>query len=516
MSRNDEIIKAVRSVMDKGVTGIKFELEAQMNRNRAVIPQEDGERIACTACGTTGNVHCDDCNNEVDGHYNGYVYCEWCEEGRVDCAECEGTGEVAIGESEEMTGCEDCSGSGRTYCRECDGDYRSDCDNYAYYEDEEQEYEEECGDTCQVCQGDGYVTSQAENGFSASERGCQKFIMQELKQYGLADDDLKPTGALKYLRFYNDGSVDSECTFTIWLRDPSDVFQALHVFEVWNKLGAKFKEYTGTDMDTRSEATYPSGFTSEQWDMARNFKESMNSLMPALYFLASANDFSRGLRYRNPGVGIDDKYYAIAVRHGAVEFRVFDTCYDNIEQALDNVVVMANCMKLWSATPVKTPVQRKFSGMTYRFGVDSGNDLKRLYQTNTHIDLLNVGLQFIKPNYMKVRELKRMRKFNITKRTIADIPKRIAKEAELEYNEYEARQTIVKEARRLQYMSNYFEERSHDNISLDALRQQAEVLALDRVERWARDYFLNRAEYIENRIRERTQSRDGDWSFQIN
>src|SRR3954467_6903215 len=59
----------------------------------------------------------------------------------------------------------------------------------------------------------------------------------------------------------------------------------------------------------------------------KNFRASMSELMPALYFLASRGEETRGFSYRSPQVAWEDancygnpKYSAIYIHGGAIEY----------------------------------------------------------------------------------------------------------------------------------------------------------------------------------------------------
>jgi hypothetical protein len=288
----------------------------------------------------------------------------------------------------------------------------------------------------------------------SSESYCKQWILERLVQYGLAegeDGDYEVTRPLRYARFYNDGSVDSEFTFTLMLDNAENILLLPRVIEVFNELaeanGYNFGD--GSNMDVRGagmhtafinerDGTYP---TSNYMDQHfNNFAKSMSLLMPALYFLGTASERSRGLSYRRPGVGIDTHRSAIDYRGGALEFRLFDTCYETPEAILDNVCVMSNAIQFWTAKFKSSGVE-KITTST-RWGIDQGQELKRFYITSQHLDLLNEGLKLLKPSYRTIAELKKARKFTLTKAQTKDPAKRIEKEATIEYEEYEERFTF--------------------------------------------------------------------------
>ncbi len=343
---------------------------------------------------------------------------------------------------------------GSSDCYDCDGEgeYRcSYCEDGEIYNDATEDYDE-CGE----CEGSGYITCDCrdtESNFN-SEVNCHDWIMEKLSHYGLAErtSDLnsyahirshwKPVLPLTYAEFYRDGSVDSEFTFTLLLNDPSVVLLLPRFVEIFNELGEEIgngMEVDGAGMHMAflhdPDGKYPSNYQIPEYHF-NNFKRAMSLLQPALFFLGATNENSRGLGYRKPGVSTD-KYSSISVKQGAVEFRVFDTCYDNPEQVLDNLVVMCKAMRYWSDPYTPTGLDRVTTEA--KFGVEGGYNLDRFYASEVHIDLLNAGLRKLKPNYLTVKEIKKQRKFTKTKNTFKGEVEKVKKDAELSYKEYENR-----------------------------------------------------------------------------
>lgn len=400
-------------------TAIKVELEAQLGRGSG----DD----TCSYC-EEGSVGCGACNS---------IY-------EVTCSACEGNGNVTNDQYTETNDepieleCEDCSGSGYVPCDEC-GEGRN---------------------TCNECDGDWQGN---ESNFGSDEY-CHDFILERLVKHGLAElipegenysyaNKYRPVLPLVFSKFYNDGSVDSEHTFTLLLDDPT-VIEKLPVFlDIFKELASE----VNNSFDTRGAGmhiallntkdgwycadSYSSMHTQNtQIDEFNNFSKSMKMLLPALFFLGSANEMSRGLRFRLPRVeqyGYEgSKYHAINYGHGAIEFRLFETCYDNTSIILDNVVVIANSMKYWRKKYKKFVMK----GITsVYFGNDKDNTLKRFYTERNHIEVLNGGLRILKPAYYTITELKKQRNFYITKATIDSSDKKRIKEVGLEYKEYEQR-----------------------------------------------------------------------------
>jgi predicted transport protein len=399
-----------------GATAIKVELEAQFNR---------GEN-----CGGTHS--CGEC----DGDY---------EDVEQSCVNCEGNG------------CDNCENGETTYCQYCDHG-EVECDD--------------CG-----------------NSEFGDEGYCEDWIRYRLREYGLCDDNNQNTGALRYLNFYNDGSVDSELTLTLMLDDPEIVFVLPKIVQIWNALGEEIGNSVDVDgagmhiaLINEPNGTYPSSSNNRQRDMFYKFSKSMTTLLPALYFLAANTNRTRGLRYRKPQIQCtyDDgeKYSAIAYRSGALEFRVFDTCYDTPEKILDDIVVISNCMRYWK-TEYK-PVNLK-NITTYKFGSD-GVELERLYRTTTHLDLLNAGLTKLKPSYYTIREIKDQRQFKVCKQTLKSRDIKYRKGLDTEYEEYSERYKWSCIARKHREISRLLE------MNIDVIPQQ-ELMQRDmnQIEREAQE-----------------------------
>lgn len=324
-------------------------------------------------------------------------------------------------EGDDYIHCADCDGNGR-YCNseECDQDY--DCDHY-----------------CDTCSGDGeyYIES---SGWDEDE--CQAYMIRELEKLGLAEHgEIKRP--LTWAQFYNDGSVDSEFTFTLLLDNPENVFVLPKIIDIWNSLGNEIGNgvhVNGAGMHMailkNKDGVYrrTADYSNETQVRFVNFKKAMTLMMPALYCLGAEAGRSRGLNYREPRVGGNTHRSAIDLRGNAIEFRIFDTCYDNPDQILDNVVVISNAMKYWTLKyndPKLDKITKKCN-----FGIEGGYELNRLYTTHTHIDLLNAGLKRLKPAYYTIGEIKKARGLSIDKRKLGSKYRRFERGLPVEYKEY--------------------------------------------------------------------------------
>lgn len=278
---------------------------------------------------------------------------------------------------------------------------------------------------------------------------CYDFLMERLSNLGLSDgNDPKPPLVFGYV--YNDGSVDTEFTFTLLLDDSKNILLLPRVIEIWNTMCKK----AGGTVDVRGAGMhmawlndksghYPSAISQTNLSRFRNFRRSMQLLVPALYFLATHNDTSRGLEWRRPAIECSNvshgsgKANAIHYKDGALEFRVFDTCYYNPDAILDNVCVMANSLKYW-VTPYVNPGLDKITEIVH-FGTDNSRRLARFYQTTTQYDLLEAGLNILKPSYRTIEELKAERKFDLKRPDEKFSDAEILADANSRYEEYKDR-----------------------------------------------------------------------------
>lgn len=350
-----------------------------------------------------------------------------------------------------------------------------------------------CGD----CGGDGYrYCDECEENFG-SEIVCHDYLLEKLEPLGLAkrgggarSDRFVEDGALKYSKFYNDQSVDSEWTFTISLEDPETVFHLPKMVEAFKQLGEAINgsfDVTGAGMhiallDDENCVYDPNTYRGDsiaKEHRFHNFRRSMNLLMPALFFLGSSNENSRGLRYRQPQVNLNThqgtKYWAVNYGYGALEFRLFETCYHSPEMILDDIVVIANCMKFWGDQYIPSGLAKIVDKC--QFGVDNNNSLERFYVKAEHLDLLNEGLKKIKPSYLTITELKAQRKFKKTKREINNREREARKEAKKLYKSYVKRHDWSKKirfSREYYYRMENLQTRAEQGEDVAVLEAEAE------------------------------------------
>ena len=327
-----------------------------------------------------------------------------------------------------------------------------------------------------------------------------------------------PVRPLVYGEFYNDGSVDSEFTFTLMIDNEENVKLLPKIINIFNELA----EEMGTEINVRGagmhmalindpDGRYPTSNPDDDdtHTMASNFQKSMMLLLPALYFLSSPSESSRALNYRRPQISAREKYSAIAWRNGSLEFRCFETCYDQPETILDNLVVIRNCMRYWSPTYKSNGVEKKIKELA--FGNDRGYTLDRLYMTAEHLDALNIGIHKIKPSYLKVREIKSQRGFKQTKRTIASQLRQLQKEATIEHKEYIQRMEFMKICVTHEETARIMRRAAEGSMAPDIAVTTVELQAEERAQRWYRDNFQDLPTYIQTKCENFINSNRGEY-----
>lgn len=386
-NREQTLVEAVRVAQKRqfGLTAVKVEFEAKFNRSRVQLG------------------------------------CDHCYRGSMRCEACGGDGRIYDSLRSTNIRCNTCQETGRVDCTHCDTSKRpnwNDLDN------------------------------------------VHDHILQKLVRHGLAEKlprgeyysgtkKYRPIHPLAFSYVYNDSTVDTEQTLTLALDKPENVLLLPKLVKAFYSL----KDAIGQGIDVSTAGMHMALMNDPEWKYPshelrqmvhyRNFRKSIILLMPALYFLGSSNEKSRSLEYRRPSVGCEDMNHddghtsAINYVSGALEFRVFETCYDNPEAILDNMMVMLNCLRFWTKKYTRNYLAKIANDVP--FGIEEGEDLKRLYVTREHIDLLNRGLRMTKPPYYTVSEVKKQRGFTYTKIDANNFAKEVQKEIEKEYQAYEKR-----------------------------------------------------------------------------
>lgn len=321
--------------------------------------------------------------------------------------------------------CSDCYGDSRVDCYECDGEGYVGTGNYTRISDEE--VKEECGHCdgegrveCDSCEGSG------ELGNYTNEETCEDF-MREYVPSAVND-------RLTYGRFYEDGSVDSEFTFTLPIEHVEDVTEWMKAFvalsdECGGRLDVSGAGLHIAVLPNTSGGQYPCSGHLDRAGIA-NFKSEMTKLLPALFFMASSGHQSRDLGYRHASIS-DGKYHAISTGDDRwLEYRVFETCYDRPEAFFDYVKVIANSLKFYADPSLKVKTLGK------QFGFNDGETVARFYNTPEQLRILNATIKHLKPKDKTFKKLKQERGVSFTISSLTARQKRRMDALRQDYREY--------------------------------------------------------------------------------
>lgn len=332
---------------------------------------------------------------ELEGqiYRQGTWKCDPCKgRGASECAKCEGKG-VVIQPQNNLFGVE-------TYinCKDCQGDGTS---------------------LCASCKGRGNL------GSFTDVNVCNSFMKAFVSE--------KARKKLVYGKFYRDGSVDSEYTYTMHVNDLELMLEYFYAFKALAKACGKKIDVTGAGMHIsvlpkENEGRYPC-----YWNMPsanlNNFIREMRKLLPALYFLSTASNRTRSFTHRQPQISNGEKYSAIYTHGGTCfEYRVFETCYDRPEAFFDFIQVIANSLKFY-ADPTK-----KVSELKTSFSFPDVRNIATYFNTVESLKVLNATIKHLKPTDKPLKELKTERGLYDSVRTLTSKQKRRMAELRNEYS----------------------------------------------------------------------------------
>jgi len=449
-------LQAVRDLKNQGVTAIKLELEGTIQRRNTSSMFE-----RCTACEGRGSSPCADCEGigwMVDS--DGY-------ETDDECENCEAAGHLQ---------CDTCAGSGRV-AKDGRIDLSQDGPAFAYFMNK------------------------------VAEKTQSK--LRKLNGY----DKVNPFPWMSFARLYYDGSVDTEVTFTVKLDNEENIFYIPKVLEAFREMA----DDHGQGLDVRGAGMHTSVIFDENYrypsdefpfgSTARtNFRRSVTQLLPALYFLATATGRSRGMNFRPPVVDGQQKQSAIAVHHGAIEFRIFDTCYERPEATLDNLVVIRNVMQYMSEDYKSPEIGKALKKNEITFGNSADQTIGRLYMTGDQVGALYAGLPKIKPEYYTIEQLKEQREFNRSLDDVATIEREQREQAQTEYEEYAERyewQIVAREKEIRGFIMRDLVQRMNIFELRDKTQAQIEEMCNERVEAELSAYRASKKKadrYIKERL----------------
>lgn len=357
----EDTLVRIDELKDAGFTHLKAEFEADLGRSSSDYDEDEEDTEAC----------------------------DYCENGHVDCGDCDGTGILTV--NEISVECEDCAGEGIQGCDECDAR--------------------------------GWVEVERDPGEYASCNQCHRFMKSKVSE--------RCRELTVFSMFYNDGSVDSEFTVTVPIEHPElllewmEAFKALAV-EVGNGINVGG---AGLHLALLTEGRYPCRISLNRAGY-RNFQQEVTKLLPALYFLASAGHQSRELGYRLPRISEEDKYSAIYAKdRTSLEYRIFETCYDRPEALYEYIQVIANTIKYYADPSLKVEsIHQEFVFPT------SGSSVSRFFEQVESLQVLHKQVKILKPAKKSIKKLKEER--GMGKVTVAELRRRTKVQRQAYAEEY--------------------------------------------------------------------------------
>lgn len=234
-----------------------------------------------------------------------------------------------------------------------------------------------------------------------SEIDCQRYLKQYLSPAALT--------AINYMKFYRDGSVDSEVTFTLPV---SECQYVVEVIDAWNKLaeatGGRMEVHgAGMHIAVLTSGVYP---TSERLpeDKLDNFKREVSKLLPALYIAGTSGNFTRGLRYRQAQIGTA-KYSAISTRSNhCLEYRLFETCYQRPEAIFEYISTIAKTLEYY------IDPSKRVTALDENFPIFEGKGLQGFTSTAEQITIIKKQFKFVKPDGLTIKQFMTDRGIDLT------------------------------------------------------------------------------------------------------
>lgn len=326
--------------------------------------------------------------------------------------------------------CETCFGEGGYECDNCNGsgqvvDY--DANRLELGLDEDDEVYKDC----EYCFGDGRVecddcSGEGTHSHYIDEEDCEQIMRDYVSRETL--------DRLVYGNFYEDGSVDSEFTFTVAIEDSEDIIEWINAFKHLAERASEdgHIDVTGAGMHITllQSGDYDAQSSLNRAGM-RNFESEVTKLLPALFFVASSGHQSRDLQYRYPRISGNDKYSAIYT-HGdtCLEYRLFETCYDRPEAIWDFIQAIAQTLKFYTNPELKVKAIGK------RFGFTDGDNLARFYNTPEQLRILNSTIKEVKPKDKSFKKLKEERGVRYTIKSLTNQEKIRLAQLRQDYREY--------------------------------------------------------------------------------
>lgn len=373
--------------------------------------------------------------------------------------------------------CEDCDG-GSNECDYCDGEGAIDTgdtvgvNNQAVFEE------------CSPCYGEGMHNCDECDGTELVERETET---QECENIMLRYMKAETKEALTYGNFYDDGSVDSEYTFTLPVEHVEKVPDVIEAFKKMakdvNGTGNIDVHGAGLHISVLTEGKYPSRNQLDEVGML-NFRKEVHKLLPAMFFMASSGRQSRSLEYRIPRISKSEKYSAIFTHNNTcIEYRLFETCYDNTDVFFDYLQVIAKTLEFY------VEPKKRVQALDKKFVFCAGDNVSRFFDTPEQLRILNGQISEIKPADKSYLRLKRERGIHFN---ISELQKRKSKKLNSLKKDYKKYVAAFNELRAQPL--NEGEERRIDELmrTYDFSRERALIELRGRDKHQTLDEFLAR------------------------
>lgn len=273
-----------------------------------------------------------------------------------------------------------------------------------------------------------------ENSFD-DEDYCKSYITDQL--------DPELVEAMTYYDFYNDGSVDSEFTFTLPIEQAHraiDVVQAFSALADSNGYGIDTNR-AGVHLTLMTSGMYP---TTKRLSAARlaNFTTQVTKLLPALYAASSHNGLTRSFEFRQPKIGavksMSTSEYPMICTHGGtcLEYRLFDTCYDKPEALLEQIQIIAGTIVYFDARRKLKLKSKSFTMETVTRERQSKREFKHTIKDRKNYEALKETVKYIKPKGTSLKAFLAARGLDMTVKQVQSFERAIDLRLGLNYQAY--------------------------------------------------------------------------------
>lgn len=258
---------------------------------------------------------------------------------------------------------------------------------------------------CTACGGIGVIGDSRTYDFYQDE-DCQAFIMKYVSK--------EANKAINFKRFYRDGSVDSELTFTLPIDNPEYIIE---VINAWNK----FVQVNGNGQDVQGagmhicvlqSSIYPPRKHLKEPNLS-NFKSEVTKLLPALYVAGTSGNFTRGLRFRGAFISPQKRPYPAihTVSDTCLEYRLFETCYERPETIYEYIGVIARTLEYY------IDPSKKVISLGKEFPIYDKHHLSGFIGSAEQVEILKKQFRHVRPAGMTDKEFlgKREIELKVTK-----------------------------------------------------------------------------------------------------